>query len=129
MKSKLFGNKPLLHTHTPQQASQHTPQHAPQHTPQQAPQHTPQQAPQHTPQQAPQHTHPPTHPPASTPQQGTTPQRHIHPALLCTPLLLPQGHRLPEHWQADIKAAVSEGLSESQAHWKAKSDREALKVD
>ncbi|WP_375622798.1 MULTISPECIES: YdaU family protein [unclassified Bartonella] len=49
-----------------------------------------------------------------------------------------KGHRLPEHWQADIKAAVSEGLSESQAHWQAKkfrdywqakSGKEALKVD
>ncbi|WP_375638468.1 DUF1376 domain-containing protein [Bartonella sp. AA16NXGY] len=49
-----------------------------------------------------------------------------------------KGHRLPEHWQADIKAAVSEGLSESQAHWQekkfrdywqAKGGKEALKVD
>ncbi|WP_375615908.1 MULTISPECIES: YdaU family protein [unclassified Bartonella] len=49
-----------------------------------------------------------------------------------------KGHRLPEHWQADIGAAVSEGLSESQAlwqakkfrdYWQAKSGKEALKVD
>ncbi|WP_273758544.1 DUF1376 domain-containing protein [Bartonella sp. AU55XJBT] len=49
-----------------------------------------------------------------------------------------KGHRLPETWQADIKAAVLEGLSESQAHWQAKkfrdywqakSGKEALKVD
>ncbi|WP_375650559.1 hypothetical protein [Bartonella sp. OT172YNZD] len=51
---------------------------------------------------------------------------------------LTKGHCLPEYWQADIKAAVSEGLSESQAHWQvkkfrdywqAKSGKEALKVD
>ncbi|WP_375649924.1 hypothetical protein [Bartonella sp. MU70NMGDW] len=82
MKSKLFGNKPLLHTcipkHIPAGVSTHTSAHIS----------------------------------ASAPQQGTTPQRHIHPALFY-PLLLSKGHRLPEHWQADIKAAVSEGLSES----------------
>lgn len=51
---------------------------------------------------------------------------------------IPKGHRLPATWQADIKAAVSEGLSERQAHWQAKkfrdywqakSGKEALKVD
>ncbi|PIT68098.1 YdaU family protein [Bartonella tribocorum] len=51
---------------------------------------------------------------------------------------IPKGHRLPEAWQADIKAAVLEGLSESQAHWQAKkfrdywqakSGKEALKAD
>ncbi|WP_254492390.1 DUF1376 domain-containing protein [Bartonella sp. B1099] len=55
-----------------------------------------------------------------------------------TPSSLVKGHRLPETWQADIKAAISEGLSESQAHWQAKkfrdywqakSGKEALKVD
>ncbi|EJF87848.1 YdaU family protein [Bartonella rattimassiliensis] len=49
-----------------------------------------------------------------------------------------KGHRLPEDWQADINAAVSEGLSESQAHWQAKkfrdywqakSGKESLKAD
>ncbi|WP_175869492.1 YdaU family protein [Bartonella gabonensis] len=49
-----------------------------------------------------------------------------------------KGHRLPETWQADIEAAVSEGLSEKQAHWQAKkfrdywqakSGKEALKAD
>ncbi|WP_409361087.1 DUF1376 domain-containing protein [Bartonella heixiaziensis] len=49
-----------------------------------------------------------------------------------------KGHRLPDDWQADIKAAISEGLSEEQAHWQekkfrdywhAKSGKEALKVD
>ncbi|WP_330168112.1 YdaU family protein [Bartonella grahamii] len=52
--------------------------------------------------------------------------------------VIAKGHRLPEAWQADINAAVSEGLSESQAHWQAKkfrdywqakSGKEALKVD
>ncbi len=51
---------------------------------------------------------------------------------------IPKGHRLPPDWQADIKAAVSEGLSERQAHWQAKkfrdywqakSGKEALKAD
>ncbi|WP_273783817.1 DUF1376 domain-containing protein [Bartonella sp. AU15XJBT] len=55
-----------------------------------------------------------------------------------TPSSVPKGHRLPETWQADIKAAVSEGLSESQAqwqakkfrdYWQAKSGKEALKAD
>ncbi|EJF82470.1 hypothetical protein MCU_01440 [Bartonella elizabethae Re6043vi] len=54
------------------------------------------------------------------------------------PSSIVKGHRLPETWQADIKAAISEGLSESQAHWQAKkfrdywqakSGKEALKVD
>ncbi|MBB4076255.1 uncharacterized protein YdaU (DUF1376 family) [Bartonella fuyuanensis] len=49
-----------------------------------------------------------------------------------------KGHRLPEHWQADIGAAISEGLSEEQAlwqakkfrdYWQAKSGKEALKAD
>ncbi|WP_455465872.1 YdaU family protein [Bartonella sp. B39] len=49
-----------------------------------------------------------------------------------------KGHRLSKDWQADIAAAVSEGLSEEQAHWQekkfrdywhAKSGKEALKVD
>ncbi|OPB34954.1 YdaU family protein [Bartonella taylorii] len=51
---------------------------------------------------------------------------------------IPKGHRLPSDWQADINAAISEGLSEEQAHWQekkfrdywhAKSGKEALKVD
>ncbi|WP_142416096.1 DUF1376 domain-containing protein [Bartonella massiliensis] len=51
---------------------------------------------------------------------------------------LVKGHRLPKAWQADIQAAVLEGLSESQAHWQAKkfcdywqakSGKEALKAD
>ncbi|WP_144755768.1 MULTISPECIES: YdaU family protein [Bartonella] len=55
-----------------------------------------------------------------------------------TPSSIIKGHRLPETWQADIKAAVLEGLSESQAHWQAKkfrdywqakSGKEALKAD
>ncbi|MET3560613.1 uncharacterized protein YdaU (DUF1376 family) [Bartonella japonica] len=50
----------------------------------------------------------------------------------------PKGQRLPSDWQADISAAVLEGLSEEQArwqekkfrdYWKAKSGKEALKVD
>ncbi len=49
-----------------------------------------------------------------------------------------QGHRFPYTWQIVINAAVSEGLSESQAHWQAKkfrdywqakSGKEALRVD
>ncbi|WP_455479231.1 YdaU family protein [Bartonella sp. B23] len=49
-----------------------------------------------------------------------------------------KGHRLAMDWQADIAAAISEGLSEEQAHWQekkfrdywhAKSGKEALKVD
>ncbi|UNE53920.1 YdaU family protein [Bartonella machadoae] len=49
-----------------------------------------------------------------------------------------KGHRLPADWQADIDAAISEGLSEEQArwqekkfrdYWQAKSGKEALKVD
>ncbi|UTO28166.1 YdaU family protein [Bartonella harrusi] len=49
-----------------------------------------------------------------------------------------KGHRLPTDWQADIGAAISEGLSEEQARWQekkfrdywhAKSGKEALKVD
>ncbi|EJF78890.1 hypothetical protein MCO_00580 [Bartonella sp. DB5-6] len=51
---------------------------------------------------------------------------------------IPKGHRLPSDWQADINAAVLEGLSEEQARWQekkfrdywhAKSGKEALKVD
>ncbi len=51
---------------------------------------------------------------------------------------IPKGHRLPSDWQADINAAISEGLSEGQARWQekkfrdywhAKSGKEALKVD
>ncbi|WP_375666616.1 hypothetical protein [Bartonella sp. TT121SHDZB] len=54
------------------------------------------------------------------------------------PLLLSPRRHFPCSWQADIKAAVSEGLSESQAHWQAKkfrdywqekSSKEAHKVD
>ncbi|MBB5074368.1 uncharacterized protein YdaU (DUF1376 family) [Bartonella callosciuri] len=49
-----------------------------------------------------------------------------------------KGHRLPSDWQADIDAAVLEGLSEEQARWQekkfrdywhAKSGKEALKVN
>ncbi|MBX4336484.1 YdaU family protein [Bartonella raoultii] len=49
-----------------------------------------------------------------------------------------KGHRLPADWQADIDAAISEGLHEEQARWQekkfrdywhAKSGKEALKVD
>ncbi|CBI76874.1 conserved protein of unknown function [Bartonella clarridgeiae 73] len=49
-----------------------------------------------------------------------------------------QGCRLPSEWRADIAAAISEGLSEEQAHWQekkfrdywqAKSGKEAMKVD
>ncbi|WP_406604098.1 YdaU family protein [Bartonella gliris] len=49
-----------------------------------------------------------------------------------------KGQRLPDDWQADIRAAISEGLSEEQAHWQekkfrdywhAKSGKDALKVD
>ncbi|EJF83743.1 Uncharacterized protein conserved in bacteria [Candidatus Bartonella washoeensis] len=49
-----------------------------------------------------------------------------------------KGQRLPDDWQADICAAISEGLSEEQARWQekkfrdywhAKSGKEALKVD
>ncbi|KEC56562.1 YdaU family protein [Bartonella koehlerae] len=52
--------------------------------------------------------------------------------------ILPKGQRLPSDWQADIGAAISEGLSEEQARWQekkfrdywhAKSGKEALKVD
>ncbi|CDO47468.1 hypothetical protein AT246_06820 [Bartonella henselae] len=52
--------------------------------------------------------------------------------------MLPKGQRLPSDWQADIGAAISEGLSEEQARWQekkfrdywhAKSGKEALKVD
>ncbi|WP_019221231.1 YdaU family protein [Bartonella senegalensis] len=52
--------------------------------------------------------------------------------------LFPKGQRLPSDWQADIGAAISEGLSEEQARWQekkfrdywhAKSGKEALKVD
>lgn len=51
---------------------------------------------------------------------------------------IPKGYRLPSDWQADINAAISEGLSEEQARWQekkfrdywhAKSGKEALKVD
>ncbi|WP_208436961.1 YdaU family protein [Bartonella taylorii] len=51
---------------------------------------------------------------------------------------IPKGHRLPSDWQADINAAISEGLNEEQARWQekkfrdywhAKSGKEALKVD
>ncbi|WP_273721685.1 MULTISPECIES: DUF1376 domain-containing protein [unclassified Bartonella] len=51
---------------------------------------------------------------------------------------LPKGHRLPSDWQADIDAAIVEGLSEEQARWQekkfrdywhAKSGKDALKVD
>ncbi len=54
------------------------------------------------------------------------------------PLLLSSRRHFPCSWQADIKAAVSEGLSESKAHWQAKkfrdywqekSSKEAHKVD
>ncbi|CAF26608.1 YdaU family protein [Bartonella quintana] len=54
----------------------------------------------------------------------------------CT--VIPKGQRLPTDWQADICAAISEGLSEEQARWQekkfrdywhAKSGKEALKVD
>uniref|UniRef100_UPI001F3063AB YdaU family protein n=1 Tax=Bartonella vinsonii TaxID=33047 RepID=UPI001F3063AB len=50
----------------------------------------------------------------------------------------PRGHRLPTDWQADMSAAISEGLSEEQARWQekkfrdywhAKSGKDALKVD
>ncbi|GAA5110720.1 hypothetical protein GCM10023261_14600 [Bartonella jaculi] len=50
----------------------------------------------------------------------------------------PKGQRLPNDWQADIGAAISEGLNEEQArwqekkfrdYWRAKSGKEALKVD
>ncbi|MCZ2158705.1 YdaU family protein [Bartonella sp. 220] len=50
----------------------------------------------------------------------------------------PKGQRLPTDWQADISAAISEGLSEEQARWQekkfrdywhAKSGKDALKVD
>ncbi|WP_455477987.1 YdaU family protein [Bartonella sp. B10] len=50
----------------------------------------------------------------------------------------PKGTRLPADWIADIDAAISEGLSEEQAHWQekkfrdywqAKSGKEALKAD
>ncbi|WP_336278513.1 YdaU family protein [Bartonella sp. CB175] len=49
-----------------------------------------------------------------------------------------KGQRLPEDWTADIHAAVLEGLNEEQArwqekkfrdYWRAKSGKEALKVD
>ncbi|KEG21429.1 hypothetical protein H710_00379 [Bartonella bacilliformis Ver097] len=49
-----------------------------------------------------------------------------------------KGHRLPADWQADISMAMTEGLSEEQArwqekkfrdYWRAKSGKEALKVD
>lgn len=50
----------------------------------------------------------------------------------------PKGQRLPTDWQADISAAILEGLSEEQArwqekkfrdYWQAKSGKEALKLD
>ncbi|WP_455481808.1 DUF1376 domain-containing protein [Bartonella sp. B35(2025)] len=50
----------------------------------------------------------------------------------------PKGTRLPVDWTADIGAAISEGLNEEQArwqekkfrdYWRAKSGKEALKVD
>ncbi|WP_039758302.1 YdaU family protein [Bartonella queenslandensis] len=83
------------------------------------------------------------------PRKATTSLDHLPPSSFsafpppCTnkkPTIasIPKGHRLPEAWQADIKAAVSEGLSESQAHWQAKkfrdywqakSGKEALKAD
>ncbi|WP_212112909.1 YdaU family protein [Bartonella queenslandensis] len=83
------------------------------------------------------------------PRKATTSLDHLPPSsfstfpLPCTnkkPTIasIPKGHRLPEAWQADIQAAVSEGLSESQAHWQAKkfrdywqakSGKEALKAD
>ncbi|WP_332065734.1 YdaU family protein [Bartonella sp. CB189] len=49
-----------------------------------------------------------------------------------------KGERLPDDWQADIHAAILEGLSENQArwqekkfrdYWRAKSGKEALKAD
>ncbi|GAA4664582.1 YdaU family protein [Bartonella pachyuromydis] len=52
--------------------------------------------------------------------------------------VLAKGHRLPSDWQADIEAAILEGLSEEQArwqekkfrdYWQAKSGKDALKVD
>ncbi|WP_336293962.1 YdaU family protein [Bartonella sp. CB169] len=51
---------------------------------------------------------------------------------------IPEGRPLPADWQADIHAAISEGLSEEQARWQekkfrdywhAKSGKEALKAD
>ncbi|WP_455480548.1 YdaU family protein [Bartonella sp. B12(2025)] len=53
-------------------------------------------------------------------------------------IAVPKGQPLPADWQADIRAAVSEGLSKEQAHWQekkfrdywhAKSGKEALKAD
>ncbi|GAA5100671.1 YdaU family protein [Bartonella acomydis] len=52
--------------------------------------------------------------------------------------VIAKGQRLPKDWQADIGAAILEGLNEEQArwqekkfrdYWQAKSGREALKVD
>ncbi len=139
---------------TPPSALTTTAQYPTHHNP-----HPQQPTPPHTrlnprPQQpTPPHTRPNPHP-----QQPTPPHTHHNPhpqqstPLLCTCLApppkttlskttlssIPKGHRLPQAWQADIKAAVSEGLSESQAHWQAKkfrdywlaqSGKEALKVD
>ncbi|WP_019222740.1 YdaU family protein [Bartonella rattaustraliani] len=55
-----------------------------------------------------------------------------------SPTAIPKGQCLPADWQADISAAVLEGLSEEQARWQekkfrdywcAKSGKEALKTD
>ncbi|WP_375636929.1 MULTISPECIES: hypothetical protein [unclassified Bartonella] len=89
---------------------------------------------------------PPAYPPIHTPtglQHAPPPHRHIHPTLLAPPSSFPpssfsQGATSPCSWQTNINTAISEGLSESQAHWQAKkfrdhwqekSGKEALKVD
>ncbi len=89
----------------------------------------------------PPHKHPNRHPPKHMPQTGPsmhhTLQGRSTPTLLATVLLFPR-HHFPCSWQTTISRAISEGLSESQAHWQAKkfrdhwqekSGKEALKVD
>ncbi len=70
-------------------------------------------------------THPRIHAPQQAPSMHKTsgistplflPSSFSSISLLPIPPLPKEGHRLPEAWQADINAAVSEGLSESQAH-------------
>ncbi|WP_375621501.1 MULTISPECIES: hypothetical protein [unclassified Bartonella] len=82
-----------------------------------------------------QQTTPPTQAPQLMPQQGIPQQdpsmHHTlrHPPhllasfLLSTFLLFPRRH-FPCSWQTNINTAISEGLSESQAHWQAKKFRD-----
>ncbi len=69
------------------------------------------------------------HPPNRTLQHAPHPHRHIHPALLSPPSSFPLSsffsrRHFPCSWQTNINTAISEGLSESQAHWQAKKFRD-----